>query len=42
MTCIKEDVAEQDKSIQRALADSCRHHHHRKMMDDKEKKKKKV
>jgi len=36
MTCIKEDITEQDKSIQQAYElirgiDLCRHHHH----DDK-------
>jgi len=46
MTCIKEDAAEQDRSIQQAVelarlelrgVDSCRHHHHRRVtMDDKE------
>ena len=46
MSCIKEDVAEQDKSIQQQAVnlpeteqrgvDSCLHHHHRKMMEDKE------
>ena len=46
MSCIKEDVAEQEKSIQQQAVnlpeteqrgvDSCLHHHHRKMMEDKE------
>ena len=46
MSCIKEDVAEQDKSMQQTVEltrdidawriASCRHHHHRKMMGDED------
>jgi len=45
-SCIKEDVAEQDKSMQQTVEltrdidawriASCRHHHHRKMMGDED------